>query len=134
VEISKLIHGKTTTHALMAAELSLDTSSRLELWRSVLPTLSDFQESLPLTWDPSLQELLPSAAKSLLDNQKRKLELDWNAVSTAFPSLNYLDFLYNWMLVSTRTFYYLSPKTKKKPPRDACLVPPSHHLLLPITI
>ncbi|EPE32172.1 SET [Glarea lozoyensis ATCC 20868] len=120
-EISKHIRGKTTTHALLAAELCLDTSPQFDLWRSVLPSVADFEESLPLTWDQSLQDLLPAAAKTLLLNQKRKLKLDWASISTAFPELDYNDFLYKWMIVNTRTFYYLSSKAKKKPARDDCM-------------
>ena len=45
------------------------------------------------------------------------------AVSTAFPTLSYDLYLYNWFIVNTRTFYYISPKIKTKKPlnRDDCL-------------
>jgi hypothetical protein len=120
----KKICGKPTTHALLAAELSLDVSPRFALWRSVLPSLSEFQESLPLMWHQDLQFLLPSAAKTLLENQKRKLKLDWDIILKAFPEIEYGEFAYRWMIVNTRTFYYLSSKNKKKPARDDCMVSP----------
>jgi hypothetical protein len=101
----------------------MDTSEVRALWRAVLPTKEDFEESMPLMWHPLLQALLPPASLSLLENQKKKLSLDWTTVSTAFPTLSYDHYLYNWLIVNTRTFYYTSPKIKTKNPlnRDDCL-------------
>lgn len=78
---------------------------------------------MPLLWDPALQALLPSASKSLFQNQKRKLSADWAAVRAAFPNLSYDVYVYNWCIVNTRTFYFTSPKTKLKSPvnRDDCI-------------
>jgi hypothetical protein len=64
---------------------------------------------MPLLWHPALQSLLPTAAHSLLLNQQRKLKLDWSAVSNAFPETKYEDYVYRWLLINTRTFYFLSP-------------------------
>jgi hypothetical protein len=78
---------------------------------------------MPLMWDPILQELLPSASLSLLENQKRKLSSDWTAVSNAFPSLSYEHYVYNWLIVNTRTFYFTSPRIKLPMPinSDDCM-------------
>jgi hypothetical protein len=64
---------------------------------------------MPLLWYPTLQSLLPTAAHNLLLNQQRKLKLDWAAVSSAFPDIKYEDYVYRWLLINTRTFYFLSP-------------------------
>jgi hypothetical protein len=120
--ISKLF-GTVSVNGLLATELAMDTSEACAPWRTVLPTKDDFEESMPLMWHPSLQALLPPAALSLLENQKKKISLDWSTVSTAFPSLSYDFYVYKWLTVSTRTFYYTSPKIKSKKPlnRDDCL-------------
>lgn len=73
-------------------------------------------------WDSELQALLPEAAQDLLQNQKRKLKLDWEIVTKAYPGIKYEDFVYRWLIVNTRTFYYLDPKSKKQPARDDCMV------------
>jgi len=78
---------------------------------------------LPLLWNTELQRLLPEASQALLKNQKKKLSLDWVAVSKAFPEMEYEKYLYNWLVVNTRTFYFLDPKkTKIQPTPDDCMV------------
>jgi hypothetical protein len=113
--------GPITVHGLLAADLAMDESNHL--WKAVLPSPQDFQESMPLMWDPQLQDLLPEAARTLLENQKRKLSRDWAAVSKAFPLLTYDEYLYTWLITNTRTFYFLSPSRKAKHPsnRDDCM-------------
>ena len=114
-----------TVHGLLAADLALDTSTIRAPWRAVLPTFSDFQSSMPLLWPTSLQSLLPPTATTLLNNQKKKLAADWSTVSSAFPDLSYDNYVYAWLLVNTRTFYFLS--ASKKPGythptnRDDCM-------------
>jgi hypothetical protein len=120
-KISKSISA-ISVHGLLAAEFAMDTAELRGPWRAVLPTKLDFEESMPIMWHSSLQELLPLGSLSILENQKKKISLDWAAVSAAFPDLTYDLYLYNWLLVGTRTFYFTSPKIKKKPLiRDDCL-------------
>ncbi len=101
----------------------MDTSAVRAPWRAVILTKEDFGESMPLLWHPLLQALLPPASLSLVENQKKKIPSDWTTVSRAFPTLSYNLYLYNWLIVNTRTFYYTSPKIKTKKPlnRDDCL-------------
>jgi len=120
--------GPITVHGLLAAELSLDSTPRFALWQAVLPTQEDFAESMPLLWDTKLQELLSEAGKALLENQNKKLALDWAAVSTAYPELEYEKYLYNWLIVNTRTFYFVDPKSKTQPAPDDCM---ASQILLP---
>lgn len=74
-----------------------------------------------MTWCLTLQELLPPAALSLLQNQYRKFILDWTAVSKAFPSISKEDYHYAWLIVNTRTFFWLFPNAKKMLPTDDCM-------------
>ncbi|RDL36070.1 SET protein [Venustampulla echinocandica] len=118
--ISRAI-GKITVHGLLAAELTLDTTLDHALWSDVLPTREDIAETMPLMWDSSLQSLLPEASKVTVSKLKSKLSLDWAAVSKAFPDISYDDYLYHWLIINTRTFYFLIPKAKKRPPHLDCL-------------
>ena len=77
---------------------------------------------MPIFWDLSLQSLLPPGAFSILQKQKEKITSDFAIVSSAFPDISYSQYLYTWLLVSTRTFFFTSPRIKRKPLiRDDCL-------------
>lgn len=105
--------GTITVHGLLAAELATDTSDLHAPWRAALPSNEYIKESMPFMWPNALHALLPPASMSLLENQQKKLSLDWASVSTAFPSLPYDLYLYNWFIVGTRTFYFPSPDMEK---------------------
>ncbi|KFY36733.1 hypothetical protein V495_07646 [Pseudogymnoascus sp. VKM F-4514 (FW-929)] len=117
--------GKITAHGLLAADLSLDTCEARSRWRDVLPSQEDFQTSMPILWPPVLQGFLPEAASALLSNQIKKFSLDWEVVSGAFPDLTRDHYMYNWLIVNTRTFYYTTPGAKrKKDPKDCMTLNP----------
>ncbi|KFY35378.1 hypothetical protein V494_05973 [Pseudogymnoascus sp. VKM F-4513 (FW-928)] len=117
--------GQITAHGLLAADLSLDRSDAGSRWRDVLPSQEDFQTSMPILWPPILQSFLPEAASALLSNQMKKFSLDWATVSGAFPDRTRDHYLYNWLIVNTRTFYYVPPGTKrKKDPQDCMALNP----------
>lgn len=78
-------------------------------WHDVLPKFSEFQESISICWPSSLQELLPPISKIILQKQKNKLQKDWCIASKAWPYLIYENFLYSWLLINTRTFYFVPP-------------------------
>jgi hypothetical protein len=113
--------GNISVHGLLAVDLSFDSSPVRAAWRAVLPTNEDLVEAMPYTWEPALQALLPPAAKSLLENQQRKFLKDWNTASQAFAELDENIFLYKWLIVNTRTFYWTAPGTKSPPVPDDCM-------------
>lgn len=113
--------GDITVHGLLATDLALDKSEKRAAWRAVLPTRDDFKDSMPLMWDISLQKLLPPASKTLLENQQKKLKIDWATVSKSFPDLSYDHYLHNWLVVNTRTFYYVAHNSRKKSRPDDCM-------------
>jgi hypothetical protein len=113
--------GDISVHGLLAADLCYDSSDTRAPWRAVLPTEADFVETMPYMWESILQNLLPPVAKALLENQQRKFQKDWAAVSKAFPQLACDTYLYNWLIVNTRTFYWVTPGNKKRPPPDDCM-------------
>ncbi|KAK5652776.1 hypothetical protein OQA88_9632 [Cercophora sp. LCS_1] len=87
---------------LLAAELTVDNPVELSAWREIIPSLSTFKASLPFFWSEQLQQLLPEPAKG---------------------------FERSWFVVSTRTFYYITPETEKYPPEDRIALVPVADML-----
>lgn len=130
-----------TVHGLLAADLVLNQAAndtRYSKWQAVVPTLEDIQQSMPLTWPASLQSFLPAGASQLLDKQRAKFDKDWDTVSAAFPiegkakakggtvrkECTRDEYLYAWLLVNTRTFYFVTPKMEKLPKEDHMALQP----------
>ena len=57
----------------------------------------------------------------LLHRQKQKLQADWQKVKTSLPDADEEIYTYFWLIVNTRSFYYIRPGTKTKPPPDDCM-------------
>jgi hypothetical protein len=112
-----------TVHGLLAADICLDKTQNFKIWKAVFPTMQDFA-STPLLWDPKLQELLPGPASTMLSKQKIKLEKDWKVVSAAFPAIERKEYVYAWLLVNSRTFYYVTPATEKYSRDDRMVLQP----------
>jgi SET domain len=117
--------GEITVHGFIAAGLCLRLKSPFnnmwKEWSKVCPTREDFKIN-PIMWTSELQELLPPAAKALLENQHRKLALDFTAASNAFPEeINKDTYLYNWLIVNTRSFHWTKPGSKEKLAPDDCM-------------
>ncbi|KAI0883815.1 SET domain-containing protein [Annulohypoxylon maeteangense] len=111
-------------HGLLAADLALDASSKYAAWNAVCPKVEDFL-TMPIFWAEELRALLPRAARDILTKQEAKLAKDWAAVSAAFrDKLDEEKYMYAWMLVNTRTFYYVNANLKKRGRDDhMCLQP-----------
>lgn len=134
--IAKNLPKDMTIHGLLAADLALNlaqNTAKYAKWDAVVPTWEDIQLSMPLTWPTALQSLLPTAAAKLLHEQRNKFEKDWTLVSSAFPfatrggvepSCSRDEYLCAWMLVNTRTFYFVTPQTKKLPKADHMVLQP----------
>ena len=54
----------------------------------------------------------------LLTKQRAKLEKDWNIVSKVLPDAVYEVYVYHWLIVNTRSFYYDMPTVLKPKTRD----------------
>ena len=122
--ISRKLPKLITVQGLLAADLALNQTTKFKEWDAVTPTREDIWASLPLTWHPDLQALLPGSGKDLLKKQSAKLKRDWDMVQPAFPTASYDDYLYAWLLVNTRTFYYTNKKTEKLPPHECMVLQP----------
>jgi hypothetical protein len=52
-----------------------------------------------------------------LAQQEKRLQAAWKGVTTVFPDTDWDAFLYYWLIVNTRSFYYVKPG--EEPPEDA---------------
>ncbi|KAH7381565.1 hypothetical protein BKA66DRAFT_441980 [Pyrenochaeta sp. MPI-SDFR-AT-0127] len=111
----------TTVHGRLATILALwyldPSNQEYKYWQDVWPTQSDFKSTMPLFYPKQLQDHLPQAAVILLKNQHAKLEKDWNDLRAHIPSVTKEIFIYTWLIVSTRTFYWDYPDLPNSHPR-----------------
>ncbi|KAK0390759.1 hypothetical protein NLU13_0262 [Sarocladium strictum] len=114
----------TSVHGILAASLCLEKDPAFEVWRAVFPTKEDITRSMPFYWPKELQDLLPEAGKVVLKQQQTKTAKDWKRVSAAYPEIEEADYLYNWHLVNSRTFYHVTPKTEKLHKDDHMVLQP----------
>lgn len=121
---------RISVHGLLATDHALENSLAVfqddyKPWHSILPSYSEFQESISICWPVALQKLLPPMAKIILGKQQKKIQTDWSSASNAFPCLTFEKFLYSWLLINTRTFYFVSPSScgvhRPFPKRDDCM-------------
>ncbi|KAI9703262.1 MAG: hypothetical protein M1836_007828 [Candelina mexicana] len=109
-----------TAHGLLAGYLTIDIdnpSSSLKVWRGTWPSALDFRETMPLLWPKGVRALLPPNARALLATQEQKLQNDFAAVSEILPCQDKKQsFTNHWLLVNTRTLYYVNAGAKKEPP------------------
>ncbi|RHZ47288.1 uncharacterized protein CDV56_104428 [Aspergillus thermomutatus] len=54
--------------------------------------------------------------QNLLAQQEQRLHKAWSSVVSVFPEVERETYSYNWLIVNTRSFYYLMPG--QKPPED----------------
>ena len=99
-------------HALLAADVALDRTGRYAAWNAVVPSAAALLPSLPLTWPAALQGQLPGRARALLAKQVAKHRRDYQQAAEAFPGLEEAAYAHAWLLVNTRTFYHVTPRTE----------------------
>lgn len=64
-----------------------------------------------LTGDSQLQR-----ERGMLSRQAKKLKADWGIVSKVFPDRTLAHFIYHWLIVNTRSFYF--DALKGEPPEN----------------
>ncbi|KAI0162022.1 SET domain-containing protein [Xylariaceae sp. FL1272] len=113
---------RISVQGILAADFVLDRSTKYTVWNAILPSLSDFS-GMPLLWDPALQALLPFRSAKMLAKQQSKFDRDFATFSTSFPDHTTKEgreeamksFRYHWLLVNSRTFYYMDAALKRRP-------------------
>ncbi|KAF1991184.1 SET domain-containing protein [Aulographum hederae CBS 113979] len=121
-------------HGQLAAALTLshdELDEGQKIWRATWPTRDDFQTT-PLLWSAELQALLPEHAKQLLQKQKEKYRKDMGNLDNVIPQPKREVFLYYWLLVNSRCFYWVIPSPKRRRgPRPPKLAPDDCMALCP---
>lgn len=107
-DISRRLSRDMSLHGLLAAELALRRDAAAD-WASIVPQWTHFEATIPMLWPEELQEVLPAEAKSLLTKQCTRFEIDWKMFNDSFPDEPRQEYLYAWLLVNTRTFYFETP-------------------------
>ena len=110
--------GIKSVNGLLAAEIALDEFVALKPWRRSLLEIESYRKSLPIMWPRTLQKLLPRASRVLVEKQRARFQPDWIAVSASLPNVTYEQYLYCWLVVSTRTFYWTSSDPDVEAPAD----------------
>lgn len=91
-----------------------DSDSSFKLWEEVWPTMNDFQESMPMCWTDSLQQLLPPSVHQPLERQLADYQKDWNAAKSFCTQRSFSEgeFKYFWMIINSRSFHFKPPRGK----------------------
>ncbi|KAI3321541.1 SET domain-containing protein [Xylariaceae sp. AK1471] len=115
--------GNISVHGILAADIALDKSTKYSPWNAICPLPEDLA-TVPLVWPAELQALLPLRGRELLAKHQVKFSRDWGHVAATFPELNGAKgareregrdrYRYAWLLVNTRTFYYLNAAIKRR--------------------
>lgn len=116
--ITRKMPRNTSLHCLLTLDLALDKSTDFTTWKTMFPSMDSFEASVPLLWPTTLQDLLPKPAMDLLRKQQKKIEHDWGVISQKFPDVNKQEYLYFWLLVNSRSFYYSDRRMERFPHWD----------------
>ncbi|KAI0913042.1 SET domain-containing protein [Ustulina deusta] len=113
--LRKLSDTSISVHGILAADLTLDKSTKYAPWDAIVPSAADLA-GMPLTWPAELQALLPPHSRGLLAKQQAKFDRDWGHVATAFPELRArgAEYQHAWLLVNSRTFYYVNAALRRR--------------------
>ncbi|KAL2866034.1 uncharacterized protein BJX67DRAFT_152820 [Aspergillus lucknowensis] len=65
---------------------------------------------------PQLEFKYESSHQNLLAQQERRLRNAWDSVVAVFPETDWETFSYHWLIVNTRSFFFLMPG--QEPPQD----------------
>ncbi|KAJ6065264.1 hypothetical protein N7444_000917 [Penicillium canescens] len=106
---------EASIHGILAAFLTHGDAGLLDYWaawRKIWPSRQHFQESLPVLWSESPGDTY----QNVLGKQQKRLHDAWEHVLSVFPTTDWSLFSYHWLILNTRSFYYVSPG--KEPPDD----------------
>lgn len=135
----KKFRTSTSTQAILAAYLTRGDKRSLkkwDTWRKAWPSREVFEDSMPILW-PELSQsnsgaggiiLPPSTSgtpestekkalgeedkeiyQNILFRQRTRLRHARENVVSVFPDIDWDSFSYNWCIVNTRSFYYVTP-------------------------
>ncbi|KAB8356422.1 hypothetical protein FH972_024005 [Carpinus fangiana] len=140
------VHGRLALSLLERGAKAPEDKLSIAPWMTAMPSQADILPGMPVTWPPTLQELLPAGTSERLDIQQKNYQRDLTAyldhlrTSQPHSSPARLDeakkaYTRAWLLINSRTFYWDYPPTssihlgskrsrplrKKNRPRDDCM-------------
>lgn len=115
--VARKLPPNMSLHGLLAAELALHHTIS-QKWAGLVPKWTDFEATIPYLWPEQLRRLLPGEAKGILTKQHTMFEKDWGMFGKAFAGKSRQEYLYAWLLVNTRSFYYETTATIGYPWHD----------------
>lgn len=71
---------------------------------------------------PSVSKFRDQMCEGLLDAQEKKFQKDFDTVRNVFPSRARDTYLYYWLVVNTRSFYFELPGAKATKPKEDHMV------------
>ncbi|CEJ87483.1 hypothetical protein VHEMI04429 [[Torrubiella] hemipterigena] len=125
--VAQTLPANMSLHGSLAADLALHHNGSVK-WTKSVPEWSDFEATLPYLWPEQLQRLLPVEAKDILTKQYTMFERDWGMFKNAFVEISKQDYLYAWLIVNTRSFYYETSDTLRLPWHDRLSLLPAADL------
>ncbi|KAL4903181.1 hypothetical protein BDW74DRAFT_186502 [Aspergillus multicolor] len=102
-------------------DLNAESSSRLDSNSKLSPNLSLLPPSISGHWntirnqnpesnsEPGPNYTHETRYQNLIPRQGKRLLDTWEAVRSVFPETDWKSFAYNWAIINSRSFYYLSP-------------------------
>ncbi|KEY64633.1 hypothetical protein S7711_02837 [Stachybotrys chartarum IBT 7711] len=115
--ITRKLDASMSVHGLLAADVALRRTAWTE-WARLVPSWCELETAMPLTWPQGLRDMLPAEAKRLVAQQHVKFKKDWEMYKKGFPNSEQQVYLYAWLLVNTRGFYYETPALLRYPWHD----------------
>lgn len=115
--VTSKLDASMSVHGLLAADVALRRTAWAE-WARLVPSWSELETAMPLTWSQGLRDMLPAEANRLVAQQHVKFKKDWEMFKKGYPSSERQAYLYAWLLINTRGFYYETPALLKYPWHD----------------
>jgi hypothetical protein len=81
------------------------------------PSISGRWNTIQTQGSGSSRHAYETVHQNLLPEQQKRLQTAWDTVVAVFPETDWATFSYHWLIVNTRSFYYLMPG--QSPPEDS---------------
>ncbi|KAL9603615.1 MAG: hypothetical protein Q9219_001118 [cf. Caloplaca sp. 3 TL-2023] len=102
--------------ATLSSDLLNEKGSNHDFFFPLPPAIEYFE----IRADDSASQL--DNTSGLLQTQRRKLRAGWELVSQIEPEVPFERYVYYWLIVNTRSFYYEMPNVRIQPPSGDCMV------------
>ena len=118
-------HEDISVHGLLASYLAFAPQAQDSqgAWIATWPSRESMRASMPFYWPEESKDQLPASVRAgMLDHQESKFEKDFAKVEACVPGADMAEYLYFWLVVNTRSFYFEFHGQKRPISRDDCMV------------